>query len=273
MPLKTFFGFPRTTYENVTKETIAIVGSKAVSKSIHPSFGQKKATRLLRKLSWEYDTHNMHIKCELENFDIVDLGDFDPRTLQIVIPETLKRGARVIILGGDHTTTYYALRNVSIHDILFLDAHLDSEEYTSSFHHGCIVRRLLEEKENTRIKLLGFRGYSTLASEYEYLREKGVNIVSWPVPEHVLVDEISRNEAISIDLDFFDPTSFQAVRVPEVFGADFSEFIYLINRLEKTDAKYFDLVEYAPNIDPGYVCGKKLIQLLLEILALLVRSL
>ena len=72
----TFFGFPSTSIEHITSSTIAIVGSLCVSKSMHPTYGQHKAVKLLRKLSREYDTHNLHIGYELENFDIVDLGDY-----------------------------------------------------------------------------------------------------------------------------------------------------------------------------------------------------
>lgn len=267
-----FFGFPKTSYKNVTRDTIAIVGSKCVSKSIHPTYGQSGTTTILRRLSREYDTHNLYIDQEIEYYDIVDLGDFGPRKLPYIIYQVLERGSKLIVVGGDHTTTYYSLRNTNIGSLTILDAHLDADIFEYHFHHGCVTRRLLLEKPNLDIKIVGFRGYSTMKHELTFLKEKAVEIHRWPMGYDTLSEIIEKTEALSLDLDFFDPSSFWAVRVPEAMGADFSRFLYTINRLEHSNMKYLDIVEYAPEIDPGYVCGKRIIQMLLEFIALLLRS-
>jgi len=271
-PKYSFFGFPRTSPKNTTEKTIAIVGSISTSKSIHPTYGQEKATSILRKLSREYDTHNMYCEVILDDFDIVDLGDFGGSDLSSAVKMVLDRGGRVIVVGGDHTTTYYSLKEIVLPQISILDAHLDSEDYTEAFHHGCVVRRIIEEKKDVHVKIVGFRGFSTICSEYEYLQKHNAEIIPWPVENTMLSEIIAQSMFTSIDLDFFDPTSFPAVRVPEVFGADFSGFVHLIHGIKKTKLRYIDIVEYAPSIDIGYVCGKKLIQLLLELLALFARS-
>jgi len=267
-----FFGFFRTTPENVSRDTIAIIGSKCVSRSIHPLFGQHKSTEVLRKLSYELCTHNLQARTSLENYDIVDLGDFKPSEITTVVVETLKRGARILVIGGDHTTTYYALRNIDIPHLTIFDAHLDLEECSEKFHHGCVARKLLEENKKLSINFVGLRGYSTLKDEIEFAELLKQRIIPWPVSRETMRFFISRSRFISIDLDFLSPKSFPAVRVPEALGPDVDSFLALISSIESTSAIYVDVVEYAPEIDPGYSNGKVLLQLVLEILALLARS-
>ncbi|MEX0568490.1 MAG: arginase family protein [Candidatus Njordarchaeota archaeon] len=269
-----FFGFPRTTLDGIARNTIAIVGSTAVSKSIHPDYGQKQATKTLRALSLEYDTHNLYISQELENYDIVDLGDFPKNIIGRIIQSIFNNDAKALVIGGDHTTTYYCLSKTPFRDIAIFDAHLDAEELDiKNFHHGSVTRRLITEIPTLNVKIVGFRGYSTMKKELEFLQnKKNVKILSWPIQDNIIQNIIQQTNMISIDLDFFDPTSFWSVRVPEVFGADFSWFVNIIHRTEKTCARYIDIVEYCPKIDNGYICGKKLLQLILEILALLARS-
>jgi len=268
-----FFGFPRVSYRHVTRDTIAIIGSLCVSKSIHPCYDQIAAARVLRKLSREYDTHNLHIRYELENYDIVDLGDYPPDKLSSIVSSVLRQNARVIVVGGDHTTTYYGIRDTELTSIAIFDAHLDSEVLdNNTFHHGCVIRRIISELPKISVRIIGFRGYSTLKRELEFVQKKNIKVYDWPVSHEVILEELSMNDAVSIDLDFFNPNSFWAVRVPEVLGVDFSEFVQLVNMLESTKSRYIDIVEYIPKIDLGFICGKCLIQLILEILALLVRS-
>ncbi|GEM_PF-3595864 len=267
-----FFGFFRTTPENVSKDTIVILGSLCVSKSVHPILGQKKSTTILRRLSHEFCTHNLHAKILLENYDIVDLGDFCGSELTYVVTEVIRRGAKVLVIGGDHTTTFYALRGISEKDLVIFDAHLDSEKCNKIFHHGCVTRKLLETKNGMSIVLMGVRGYSTLQQEIEFIRRQGQRILFWPISKESIEYFLRRSSLVSIDLDFFNPKSFWAVRAPEPFGFNIDEFIKIVNKVEKINAKYIDIVEYAPDADPGYICGKVLLQLVLEILALLVRS-
>ncbi len=269
-----FFGFPRTSPDNVTKNTIVIIGSTSTSRSIHPTYGQKKATYILRRLSREYDTHNMYCRVILDDYDIVDIGDFHGRDLSNTLKKVLDNGAKAVVVGGDHITTYFSLSGIPLQQISVLDAHLDAESCIKQPHHGCVIRKIIEEKGDIYVKILGFRGFSTMYSEYEYLRKhSNVEILPWPVEKEILHKVLADSKFLSIDLDFFDPTSFPAVRVPEVFGADFSEFVHLVNTIETSKLNYVDIVEYTPMIDNGYICGKKLLQLLLEILALLARSL
>lgn len=268
--IDTFFGFCHTKPENVSKDTIAIIGSLCVSKSIHRTLGQERATKVLRKLSKEFCTHNLRAEVSLEDHDIVDLGDFRGDKLAQVVDKVLKRNAKVLIIGGDHTTTFHALKNADKIDLTVFDAHLDSEECKERIHHACIIRELLKRDKISRITLIGMRGYSTLRSEIEFLKKH--RVLAWPTSKEVIETFLKTSNYISIDLDFLNPSSFWAVRAPEPLGFDINSFISIINETERTSARYVDMVEYSPDADPGYVCGKMLLQLMLEILSLLVRS-
>ncbi|MCR8432811.1 MAG: arginase family protein [Crenarchaeota archaeon] len=269
---ETFFGFYYTEPDTVSRDTIAIIGSLCISKSIHPALGQGRATQVLRKLSREFCTHGLHAKVLLEDYDIVDLGDFCNKKLTSVVTQVLRKGARVLVIGGDHTTTLYALRDINVANLTVFDAHLDSEECKEGVHHGCVIRKLIEEKDRLEVTLVGMRGYSTLKGEIEFLKQRSQRIFAWPVSEETVKLCFRESEYISIDLDFFNPSSFWAVRAPEPLGFDINHFISIINEVRKTNARYIDVVEYSPEADPGYVCGKLLLQLVLEILSTLTQN-
>ena len=204
----TFFGFPKTTPQNVTKSTIAIVGSTCTSKSIHPTLDQERATKILRQLSHEYDTHDLHLETPLENYDIVDLGDFNCKDLGRVLKELWANEAKIVVIGGDHSTTYFSLRAIqSISRIAIFDAHLDSEN-TDNLHHGSFVYKILHEKEDMKIYSVGLRGYSTMREELSFAQQR-FNVLPWPTSPELIKFVLKNFKFVSLDLDFFSPYSFR----------------------------------------------------------------
>ncbi|MHA1617121.1 MAG: arginase family protein [Candidatus Njordarchaeales archaeon] len=267
----TFFGIPKVSPDDVVKGTIAIIGANIVTKSVHKEYGVGRAARVLREVSQEYTGHIPALDIDIHEKDVVDVGDFGREDLGRVVNKILENGGVVLVIGGDHATTYYSLRDTNLEHIVWLDAHLDIYP-ENKVSHASALRYLLVGDNKKRATIIGFRGYSTPKIELEQVKELGIDIISYPFLEEELIRRLESAEAISLDIDFFDAFVFKATRVPEILGINPKDFILVLRKLKNVRARYFDLVEYCPEIDVGYVHGKLLVQMILEVIAVFLRS-
>jgi len=274
---KTFYGLPFVSIEDITKGTIALIGSKVVTESIHRPYGVEKAAEVLREVSEEYVGYMTESYDVLHERDVVDLGDFSAEELGDVVREVINRGGIAIVIGGDHATTYYSLRKVALESILWLDAHLDlasEEDYAGSveINHANALMRLAKLHNGLRVTVAGFRGFSTPKIELERARELGVNIIMGTEEVNKIHNIMETVDAISLDTDFFDALEFKATRVPEIKGFSVNKFMDLLKSIQRVNAKYFDIVEYCPEIDPGLVHAKILVQVIPFIIGVFIKS-
>ena len=114
----TFFGIPSEKVENIVKGTIAIIGSKISSKSMHSSCGNDLAAKAIRKVSIEYTGYIPALDFDLFDYDLVDLGDYDRDEIALTVKAVINAGGLPIIIGGDHITTFYSLKEISFQNIL-----------------------------------------------------------------------------------------------------------------------------------------------------------
>ncbi len=266
----TFLGFPRGTVEDVTKGTIGLIGSTIVSKSEHEPYGQERAAREIRRCSFEYTGYIDYLNKSIEEFDVIDLGDFGRDDLCKVVKGVLGNKGKAIVFGGDHTTTYYSLHCLKPDNLVVLDAHLDFADQTinreaESISHG-FVNKLLSEK-GWRIEIFGIRAYSSFPEEYQLAKDANARVIPWFGNEDKLVEMLVKSRYLSIDMDFFDASSFTATRVPELGGPTPREFIRALRSLSKLEVNYLDLVEYAPDLDATRVNCKIISMLIFELIA------
>ena len=265
-----FFGVPRVSIHDVVEGTIALIGSRIFTKSLHKDYGVGIAVKILRRVSNEYTGYAPSIDSYVLDKDVVDLGDFDERSIGDMVSQVIEKGGVAIVIGGDHATSYYALSKTSLRSITWLDAHLDLET-SSNVTHASVLRHLVMEK-GLKGKVIGFRGYSSFREEIKEADKLGIRITSWPFSDDILIKSLQETQSVSLDTDFFDATLFRATRVPEILGYSPTKFVQILRRLPETSAKYFDITEYCPAIDPGYIHAKILVQILIEIIALFIRS-
>ncbi len=264
----TFFNLPRVDISDVTKGTIVLIGSTVESKSIHKKYGVGKAVNILRSVSMEYVGYVNNSYALLHDYDIVDLGDFKAKELSKIVRSVINKGGKTVVIGGDHSTTYYSLKEIDFSNLLWLDAHLDLQDETdygvsSEINHANVLMRIINERRNISVSVLGFRGFSTPKVEIDRAKKLGVNIVNSDETLRELPKHIEEAHAISFDLDFFDASEFSATRVPETKGIRISDFFRALSNIKnRGDIRYMDFVEYCPEIDPGFVNAKILVQII-----------
>ena len=254
----TFLNLPKVSVNEVVEGTIALVGSRVVSSSHHRTYSQNLSSQKIREASLEYTGYSPTLSKYIHDFDVVDLGDFDGDELGYVVRSILDSGGRAIIFGGDHTTTYYALKNVKPEKILVFDAHPDFAKYVDSLNHASVCRALKEAGWD--LSIIGVRGYSSKLEEYYEAKKAGVNFLDCPKK----IDDV---KFMSIDLDFLEATIFPAIRVPEIGGYTISDFLKCIKEISFGKIVYVDFVEYAPDLDNSGVYAKVVAMLIIEIIA------
>lgn len=275
--LNSFFNLPRVTEiskDTITRNTIALIGSKVVTRSLHSSKGMPKAADIIRKGSQELSGYLHEVKEDIHYANIVDVGNYGRGELGEVVRSIIEREAIPFIIGGDHATTYFALKETEIPSILWLDAHTDLAEAdelpkAEAISHGSALRYLVEQGKEAVV--VGFRGYSSVKGELKRAKKLGVRVSSYSEWEEVLPKFLGETSAVSLDLDFFSPSIFPAVRNPEILGASIDDFVNVLRGLDHFTPRYCDVVEYLPSRDPG---GYAIVlsQIILEMLGVLLAT-
>ncbi len=164
----------------------------------------------------------------------------------------------IMMLGGEHSISFGTIK--AYHEkfadlsVLQLDAHADLRDYYlgTRFGHGCIMRRVLEICPITQV---GIRSMSL--EEYEFIKSKGLSLFLADhdgslLSKRSIVDSLSNNVYITIDLDVLDPSIMAAVGTPEPGGMGWSAVLSLLKSVaEKRRIVGFDLVELCPDQGPA----------------------
>ncbi len=256
------FDFP---YE---KANVVFFGAPLdVTSSFRP--GYRFAPTKIREASANLETYLMSAGVDVfERLDISDLGDI------IVTPTDLgQTGARItravrqvlddgklpVMLGGEHTVTYFALQAFDDISVIHLDAHRDlREEYRGdSLCHATVMRRTLDRLPAERLIQLGIRSCSK--EEAEFAQSAGVlgftaeQVIGEPDRIISTVRKIAGDKPVylTIDLDVLDPAFAPGVSTPEPGGLSSIDLLRLLRQLGKLNVKAFDVVELVPPYDDG----------------------
>jgi agmatinase len=157
-------------------------------------------------------------------------------------------------------------RNLSV---LQIDAHADlRDSYMGTPHnHACAMRRTLEHAALTQV---GIRSLSP--EEAAVAASLGTTIFyDWNMrkdPDWMqrVVDSLTDQVYVTIDVDGFDPAIMPATGTPEPGGLSWYEALGLLRRV--IDARTlvgFDVVELSPtpgNVAPNFLCAKLIYKIL-----------
>lgn len=181
----------------------------------------------------------------------------DPQYLFEMVRERTKKfiddNKTIITIGGNHCVPIGSCKsytekfsNVSV---LQIDAHSDMrEEYQgNAFSHACAMARM---KDWAKPVMVGIRSMDK--SELENLKGKDVFYASYIRKNSNWVDEVvnalTDNVYLTIDLDGFDPSIMPATGTPEPGGLYWYETLDMIEQVAKNkNIIGFDIVELAPN--------------------------
>ena len=187
--------------------------------------------------------------------------------------EVIGRGKFLLALGGEHSITPALVSatsrkypNVSV---LQVDAHADlRDSYMGSPHnHACAIRRTLE---HARVTQVAIRSLSTEEAKIlPGLRTRVFYDVSMRQDADWIarvVDTLSDDVYVTIDVDGMDPAIMPATGTPEPGGLSWMEITRLLRATaERRRIVSADIVELSPiagMVAPNFLCAKLAYKLL-----------
>jgi len=193
------------------------------------------------------------------------------RVIRQNVSSFIKDGKFPVMLGGNHSITPGAVQGIKDYfsdlTVLQLDAHADLREcYNgSTFNHACVMARV---KEVCPAVQVGIR--SLCREELNRLDRSRVffarDIFLKEDCTEKVVDLLSFNVYVTIDLDVFDPSIMPSTGTPEPGGLDWCQIIGLLRKVaEQRHVVGFDVVELMPNKynkAPDFIAAKLVFQFL-----------
>lgn len=199
------------------------------------------------------------------NFEIEGLG-LDEKNIQEShdkIQEAVEKlNEKAIIIGGDHSITYPAVKgfskNITDFQFIVFDAHPDLMDDFVPPTQEDYLRVLIEQNiiKPEDVTIIGIRNWDK--EEINYLNEKNIKhytckeIFERGIKEVTkeVIDQIKKPVYLSIDIDAIDAKFAPGTGYIEHGGLTSREFIYAIQKLKETNKiKMVDLVEVNPTKD------------------------
>ena len=176
-----------------------------------------------------------------------------------------------VIIGGEHSVSIGAIKASHEHfedlTVLQFDAHADMrKEYEGSgYNHACVMARAAEMGPIVQV---GIRSMS--AEEREDIQSDRIFYADRLRDNKNfmfdLLNKLSKNVYVTIDLDVFDPSVMPSTGTPEPGGMRWYAMIETLQRVsEHSNIVGFDVVELCPNKynrAPDFVAAKLVYQLL-----------
>ena len=165
----------------------------------------------------------------------------------------------VVLLGGEHTLSLGAVRAFKEAfprlSVLQLDAHADlRDEYLGTkYSQACIMRRIFEL---CPISQVGVRSLSW--EEKQFLTQHKLtpfymsDLALHTASIDQIVDSLSEDVYVTIDVDVLDPSIMPAVGTPEPDGMSWRQVLDIIESVAlHKHVVGFDLMEFCPGEGPG----------------------
>jgi len=227
--------------------------------------GTRDGPRAIIEASADMELYDVGLGIEPYRHGIHTLPELAPHTgspeamtdrIEAIVGELIDAGKFVVTLGGEHTVAVGAVRAHAKRtpglSVLAFDAHSDlRDEYLDSHYNpACTLRRALEVAPVTQV---GLRSAS--AEDAALIRERGLGFYSpreyRQAGAQAVVDRLSDDVYITIDLDHFDPSEMSAVGTPEPGGLHWDEVSELLAALTKSRRVVgFDVTELSPSLGP-----------------------
>ncbi len=160
----------------------------------------------------------------------------------------------LITVGGEHSISIAVVKNMSRKyknlSVLQIDAHSDlRDSYENSrYNHACVMRRIREICPSVQV---GIR--SMCSEEAQYIRKNKIKIFYADYirgnPDYIdeVLQMLTENVYITIDLDGLDPSIMPAVGTPEPGGMLWYDTLKLLRSVfEKKNVVGADVVELSP---------------------------
>ncbi|AZR73814.1 agmatinase [Anoxybacter fermentans] len=267
--------------ENPEEANIIIVGAPMdFTVSYRP--GSRFGPEGIRNISYGLEEFSFELEKSLEEVKFYDAGDLElpygnvEKSLELIEKAAeiiVSAGKKPIFLGGEHLITWPVIKAVYRYYpdlvIIHFDAHADLREefYGEPLSHatvmGCVARYI----GGKNLYQLGIR--SGAPEELAWAR-KNTHLyrakVIEAIPE-VIKSVGNRPVYVSIDIDVLDPAFAPGTGTPEPGGISSRELFNTLYMMKDLNLVGLDIVEVAPDYDPGkttvFVAGKLLREALL----------
>lgn len=183
----------------------------------------------------------------------------------------LKKKKFPVIIGGEHSVSIGAFKAVAeqFNDLTILqfDAHADMRDSYegSKCNHACVMARA---REVAPVIQLGIRSMSVeeredIQPDRIFYMTDMLNNKTW---YYDLLNKLTRNVYITIDLDVFDPSIMPSTGTPEPGGMTWYDVLEVLKKVsEMANIVGFDVVELKPvseNKSPDFLASKLIYTLL-----------
>ncbi len=227
--------------------------------------GARFGPAAIREVSSGLETYDPQLDLDLEDLAYADLGAV---TIPFGAPEPVVAAVRQateavlalnlapLMLGGEHSISSGAVAAVAQRHpelvLVQLDAHADLRRSWLGAHHShaCAMRRCLDVLPSGELRQIAIR--SGTREEFRELHSSG-RLVPIETMAEALAPLRGRPIYLTVDLDWFDPSVLPGTGTPEPGGFHWSHFASLVEELRHHHLVAADVVELAPQLDPGGV--------------------
>jgi agmatinase len=220
-----------------------------------------EASEFLELYDQELDTEVYNIG--IHTLPAVHIPDDKPETMIESVYQTasklIKQSKFIISFGGEHTISIGLVKAFREHfnniSVLHLDAHTDlRDEYNGTrFGQATVIRRILEFCPVTQA---GIRSLSREEKDFINANKLHPYFISgdddYVLPVNEIVDSLTENVYITVDLDAFDPCFMSAVGLPEPGGLSWNAVTGLLRTvINNKNVVGMDFVELCPDAGPA----------------------
>jgi agmatinase len=242
--------------------------------------GARFGCAAIRSEFYGLESYSPYQDKDLSDAKIYDGGDLDLcigdakaalDQIEVYAEKLLLAGKRPVLLGGEHLVTLGVVRALAkLYPnlyVLHFDAHADlRDDYLGAkLSHATVMRRVWELLGDNRIRQFGIRS----GDRSEFTWGKGrVQTRKFDLGglDEVVKKYKDRPVYVTLDLDILDPSAFPGTGTPEAGGVSFNEMRDAVRAMSKLHIVGFDMVELAPNLDPGGISTAAACKLLREML-------
>jgi arginase len=240
----------------------------------------------IRQALWSPSSNSWNERGEdlLAEGVLTDAGDIavgdEPAAARVAIENAVRgvlaRGARPLVLGGDHSITYPILRACSAEGerpaIVHFDAHGDLYDSFEGdrYSHACPFARVMEEGLASRLTQVGVR--TLTAHQRDQVARFGVEVFGparWREALPV-VAAIGGPLYVSLDLDVLEPMLAPGLSHPEPGGLTVRDVLEVLDAIEGRVVGA-DVVEYNPLNDVRDLTARVAAKFVKELVGLLRR--
>ena len=258
--------FHRSTVEALSDANIVLIGVPDESRSHAERRGTSRAPDIIRLASNESEFFKRNGKIiptspmlgSLSDKKILDFGNVEREKLASVIGHLISNRKLPIIMGGDHSITTIALKQIGKMlgkvSVFYFDAHPDFVSSTNNYY-GSVMTDSAEFIDFKNSMLIGTRAAE--AEELDNAAKVGLEVITpmdivelgLPRLAGRLTNERQQKKYVSVDLDCVDPAFAPGVSVPSSGGLSSTELLYLVKRVVNSGIIAMDVVELSPDFD------------------------